>query len=77
MNRLANKLKAIEPNIDIPIFNVSSQEKKDVPMDSSSGDMSGKQLLSKVICKGNEYDVKRYDEITSDDKFFIVCNKLM
>ena len=77
MNRLANKLKAIEPNIDIPIFNVSSQEKKDVPMDSSSGDMSGKQLLSKVICKGNEYDVKRYDEITSDDKFFIINVNIM
>lgn len=73
MNKLTTKLKEIQ-NLkdDIPMFVTNSKEKSPISPLMYNND-SNKKLICKVLLNDNEnYDTKKFEEITSQDKKFLM-----
>lgn len=70
MNRLVLKLKEIQPNLDIPLFGTLRDTKvnnnKDGPMEIIDN------YIVKAIVNHGQYDLKKYNEITPQDKRFLI-----
>ena len=74
MNRLATKIKQIDPSADVPMYNLTKEIKTVASM--SIDEMKSKTLLAKAKTN-NEFETKRFDEITSEDNLFILNVNIM
>lgn len=70
MNRLVVKLKEIQPNVNAPLFSFSKD-----PIETTEEikkQQKKKHLILRPIVKHGEYDLKQYNEVTSQDKRFLL-----
>jgi hypothetical protein len=71
MNSIALKMKSIDPNLDVPMFNATERKTEEVRL------VDIPKLWGVTALGVSDVDVKRFDEVTPEDATFVLEVNIM